>query len=265
MTRYIYMYKMYVYVIYIYVYIYIYIYIYIYTYIHTHTIYTCILYHAISYHIIGEKDFKSHATMLPFASALRGRPTQKTIPQALRSSPILGGSLAGEANLGTKVMGLKRNGSYAIDTYMYYIYISLFVHIYVHIYIYIHIIIHIYIYISVGICTSTCIYMQYCLHNIIILQWCIASQWHLLVHPPRRKLVNASAWLKLEGNFGYSYFRSTSNHCIIPINICNYMYVCMYVYIDTIYICVHYTHNKICRNIPPRKYIIENAMSNEYG
>ena len=134
MTRYIYMYKMYVYVIYIYVYIHIYIY--IYTYIHTHTIYTCILYHAISYHIIGEKDFKSHATMLPFASALRGRPTQKTIPQALRSSPILGGSLAGEANLGTKVMGLKRNGSYAIDTYMYYIYIFICTYLCAYIYIY---------------------------------------------------------------------------------------------------------------------------------
>ena len=115
------------------------------------------------------------------------------------------------------------------NRYIYVLYIYLYLYISMCIYIYTYNYTYIYIYISVGICTSTCIYMQYCLHNIIILQWCIASQWHLLVHPPRRKLVNASAWLKLEGNFGYSYFRSTSNHCIIPINICNYMYVCMYI------------------------------------
>ena len=72
-----------------------------------------------------------------------------------------------------------------------YIYVYRYVYVYIYVcvlYVYVCIVLFKYIFF---LCIK--LYMQYCLHNIIIPQWRIASQWHLLVHPLRRKLVNASA------------------------------------------------------------------------
>ena len=167
MTRYIYMYNMYVYV-YVYIYTYIYIY-YIYTYIIHIYIYT-ISYHITSYHRRKRLQISCYHATFCLGTEGPTHPEDDTT-----GSQVLfhfGWQPGRRCKSWDQSHGLKTKWIIC-NRFIYvlyiYLYISVFVHIYVHIYTYI--IIHIYIY--AGICT--CIYMQYCLHNIIILQWCIAS------------------------------------------------------------------------------------------